>query len=117
MAKLNPEIAGDTLINPFIHFDKGVCPKCNGRVFVLEKETSAFALSPKGEPISHKTLYAVQTAYCPKCTMWFGVVKNGMNFEVVSDIEIRESMNSCLGIDNTIEDKDDICFEPLFGHF
>ena len=26
MAKLNPEIAGDTLINPFIHFDKAYNP-------------------------------------------------------------------------------------------
>ena len=85
MPKINPMISEGSVIKPFIHFENGQCPKCSGNCFVLESEIASSGLSDQGYPITYDVEHYRVYAYCPQCNRQFPVIKEGMEFKVITD--------------------------------
>ena len=93
MNKINPKMAEDSIIKPFIHFNKGQCPRCSGPIVVLESEISSMIISEHGLHISYDTeMYKIK-CYCSACNRVWPILKHGMEFEVVSNLKMKQAFD------------------------
>ena len=97
MNKINPNMGEGALINPFTHFENGQCPKCSGPIVVVQSEMSSSLLSENGLPINYKLENFRISGYCTNCNRPFPIVKNGMEFEVVTDLDFKLKLDRAMG--------------------
>ena len=91
--KINPKMAETAVVQPFIHFDKGQCPKCGNNCVVIEDEISSTILADNGLPVTYDVEHYKCMAFCPTCNRPFQVVKHGMEFEVVTDAKLKTRLD------------------------
>lgn len=75
----------DKLIKPFIFLKPNQCPKCRGKLVLVEEESYISKIDSKGLPITTDS-YVEQRLVCSKCGAEYEPEKKGMVFQIKSSL-------------------------------
>ena len=69
------------MIKPFTYLKPNQCPKCRGKLMLVEEESYAARLDSKGLPVGGDT-YIEQKLVCCRCGAEYEAEKKGMYFHI-----------------------------------
>ena len=72
-------------IKPIIILDNNQCPKCRGRLMLVEEESYVAMLDKKGLPIGGEE-YVDQRLVCKDCGESYKAEKKGMFYQIASTL-------------------------------